>query len=60
MSQPEYKMEWTDVALGDVLNYFVKGFEFKDGATLVGHEAFVDTAMKRVVFKITTKMPEAT
>ena len=58
MSQPDLKTEWTDVALADVIRHFANGFEFKDGATLVRHEAFVDTTKGRVVFKLTTQAPE--
>ncbi|HEX7906799.1 MAG TPA: hypothetical protein VF534_01720 [Paraburkholderia sp.] len=60
MSRPERKIEWTDVALADVLRHFAAGYEFKDGAKLVQHEAFVDAAKGRVVFKLTTQLPEAT
>lgn len=58
MSQPDLKIEWTDVALDDVVRHFIDGFTFKDGAVLVRHEAFVDTVKGRVVFKLTTQPPE--
>jgi hypothetical protein len=58
MSLPERKIEWTDVALADVLLHFAEGYEFKDGTKLVRHEAFVDTNKGRVVFKLTTQPPE--
>lgn len=58
MSQPDLKIEWTDVALADVLRHFAEGYEFKDGTKLVRHEAFVDPAKGRVLFKLTTQPPE--
>jgi hypothetical protein len=60
MSAPAVKIEWTDVSLDDVLRHFVKDFVFKDGSTLVEHQAFVDTAKNRVVFKLTTRPPTDT
>jgi hypothetical protein len=47
---------WRDVPLAEVLAYFAEGFEPQDGSKVIEHEAFVDTAKGRVVFKLRTEL----
>lgn len=45
------RIVYTEALLSSVLQYFADGFS-PQGARIVGHEAIVDTAKDRVVFKV--------
>lgn len=37
------------------MKYFVKGFGFDEGESILNYEAFIDTAKKVVVFRLIVK-----
>lgn len=53
MSNVEIKFQV--VSLDDVLRYFAKDFEVKDGQRIIATQHFVDTAKNAVVFKLTVE-----
>jgi len=53
MSNGKMRVEYQEVPLAAVLRYFVKDFEFPGTRErLHDHEAFVDVAKGKVVFKL--------
>lgn len=57
MTTPKTTMDiqYHEVKLDDVLDYFVKGYDFPPGTSLFRHEAFIDTAKGKVIIRMTTK-----
>lgn len=47
-------IEYMEIPLEDVLKYYVDATKI-DRATIISHEAFIDTSKGRVVFKLVVK-----
>lgn len=52
------KLDYHEISLQDVINYFVDGFVFDEGYTLHSHEAFIDQAKGKVIFRLSLNEPE--
>jgi hypothetical protein len=46
------EIEYQEIPIGSVMEYFVKGFEHNGGKQIRRHEAFVDLHKGIVVFKL--------
>lgn len=55
-----FKTEWNECRIDDVMRYFAKGFELPRGREIYRTEFFIDTNQGKVVFKLTTKDKEKT
>lgn len=50
----DMKIEYQVVSLHDVMTYFAKGFEMRDGRSLFAFDHFIDPVKGKVVFCLTT------
>ena len=50
----KFDQMWADVSIHDVMQHYVRGFEFGDGSKLHSHEFYYDPTKGRVVFKMLT------
>lgn len=47
----ELSVEYAEVALDQVLQYFVNGYKLQEGE-ITNHDAFIDTAKGKVIFRL--------
>jgi|MudIll2142460700_1097286.scaffolds.fasta_scaffold2897925_1 hypothetical protein len=52
------RTEYQEVVIQSVFNYFVDGFNMKDGEKVVHHESNYDPRTGKVIFKLYIAKPE--
>lgn len=50
-----FELHWVEVRASDVMEFFAKAYEFKNGEKLVDYRWFYDPNKATVVFKLTTE-----
>jgi len=48
----EYRTEWSECRLSEVMSYFAKDFKPVDGSEIMSVDWFVDTTRNVVIFKL--------
>jgi hypothetical protein len=57
MSDNNIQTHFLEYSLTKVMQYFIDGFEPKEGERIMSTEWFVDTAKGRVIFRVMTEAP---